>query len=637
MFFTEKIDCLKKRKEIFGVVLFVILLIIVGSNKAYAAEATVNFDEDNYSIEKDTNFEVNVSIQADGNIGLYNVSLRYDTDRMEYVSGAEKEEDGIITLEGTGFGNEIGYTLEFKAVGAGEAGIKVKDAHINSADDETIHYTINSSATVPINIEGEETGEQSFFEQLLEEEQTQTSDNIDAINIDVPIVGSITNGDGNILYVVDLADYEPDIKLWNYKLVTDTYIDQNLTYFSDKDRNIRVLLTMDKSENFSLYAFKENTQSFYPVNEITSNGSTYYVMSPKACLNLPEELTEKELNTNTIFYGIDSEGAGGYYRYTSRGVLEKWSTENSTEDTEMNRGHIVLTVVIIIAVLVVFMMILLLTRVLKNKRYRKVIRKKMNSTAYNSEDKKQYIFVIRELTSREVKRKYARSRLGIIWSVLNPLLMMIVMSMVFSYMFKRSIENFPLYYLTGSIFWSLFSDGTNHAMSALVDNKTLLIKAKLPRQIFVLSRMYTALVNFGYSCIPYAVMLIVFGVKPSWTMLLFPLDVILTLLFAMGIGYILSILYVFFADIKYLYSVFLRILLYLTAIFYPVTSLPGGLQTLIGYNPVYMSIYIARECMVYGRVPYYTAWIKLAISAVVSCVVGWIIFSKKQNDVMQRI
>lgn len=208
--------------------------------------------------------------------------------------------------------------------------------------------------------------------------------------------------------------------------------------------------------------------------------------------------------------------------------------------------------------------------------------------------------------------------------------MMIVMSMVFSYMFKRSIENFPLYYLTGSIFWTLFSDGTNHAMSALVDNKTLLIKAKLPRQTFVLSRMYTALVNFGYSCVPYIIILFAFGTKPSWTMLLFPLDVLLTLMFVTGVGYILSILYVFFADIKYLYSVFLRILLYLTAIFYPVTSLPEKLQTLIGYNPVYMSIYIARECMVYGRVPYYTAWIKLAIAAVLSCIIGWIVFNKNK-------
>ena len=209
--------------------------------------------------------------------------------------------------------------------------------------------------------------------------------------------------------------------------------------------------------------------------------------------------------------------------------------------------------------------------------------------------------------------------------------------MVFSYMFKRSIENFPLYYLTGSLFWNLFSEGTNHAMSALVDNKALLIKAKLPRQTFVLSRMYTSLVNLGFSCVPYVLMLLVFRIKPSWTMLLFPLDVFLTLVFTMGVGYLLSILYVFFADIKYLYGVFLRILLYLTAVFYPVSSLPEALQTVVGFNPVYMSIYIARECMVYGRAPHYTAWLKLSLAALISCAAGWIVFKRKQNDVMQRM
>ena len=143
--------------------------------------------------------------------------------------------------------------------------------------------------------------------------------------------------------------------------------------------------------------------------------------------------------------------------------------------------------------------------------------------------------------------------------------------------------------------------------------------------------------NMGYSFIPYVLMLAVFGIRPSWTMLFLPLDIFFSFVFMMGIGYILSILYIFFADIKYLYSVFLRILVYLTALFYPVTSLPDSLQKIIGYNPVYLSIYIARECMVYGRAPHYSAWIKLILASAVSFSAGWMIFRKKQNDVMQRI
>lgn len=253
------------------------------------------------------------------------------------------------------------------------------------------------------------------------------------------------------------------------------------------------------------------------------------------------------------------------------------------------------------------------------------------------ENRKQYIFAIKELTGREIKRKYARSHLGIIWSVLNPLLTMIVMSLIFTTIFKRSIENFPIYYLTGTLIWTLFSTATNSAMTALVDNKTLLIKVKLPKKTFILSRIYTAMVNFGYSLIAYVLMLAVFRIKVNPAMLLLPVDVALILLFAMGIGYILSIAYVFFADIKYLYSVLLQIWMYMSAIFYPFTSLTPVMKNVVGNNPVYLAIAIARECVMEGRVPESVMWIKLTGWALTSIIVGQIVFRVKENTVMQKI
>ena len=129
--------------------------------------------------------------------------------------------------------------------------------------------------------------------------------------------------------------------------------------------------------------------------------------------------------------------------------------------------------------------------------------KKRRKTA---EERRQYIFALRQLVSREVKRKYARSYLGIVWSVLNPLLSMAVLSMIFSTIFKRSIENYPIYFLTGQILWQLFSGATNSAMTALVDNKSMLIKVKLSKQTFVLSRVLTAFTNFLYTFIAYILM-----------------------------------------------------------------------------------------------------------------------------------
>lgn len=630
----------KKNKivEILFIMAVAFILIISDRGKVYAADAVVSFGKDSYSVNMDDTFEIEVTIKADGNIGVYKVELQYDTGRLEYVSGAEAEEDGVITLEGTGFGNEITYdNITFKAIGGGNAGLKVKGAKIYSNGEEAESYAMGSQETLLINVDGTDTGEKSFFEQLMDEEETQTSSDTYGLETDVPVVGSIKKGN-QLLYVVDIADYTPQIDLWDYKLVTDSYAGESLTFFSDQARNVRVMLIMDDDENFSIYAFNSQTANFYPVSEITSNDQKYYIMSLGACENIPDGLTTEEMQDNTVFYAINQNGSGDYYRYTTTGELVKWENTQANEETT-SKSDFSKLVLYFILILVLGCIIggLAFWLVKKRRKIGKKVKRQLDLFNENFSDRKQYFFVIQELTSREIKRKYARSYLGIIWSVLNPLLTMSVMSFVFSYMFKRSIENYPLYYLTGNIFWALFSGATNSAMTALVDNKTLLLKAKLPKQTFVLSRIYTSLTNFGYTCIAYVFMLIIFRVKPSWTMLLFPLDVALALIFGAGIGYILSILYVFFADIKYLYSVLLTMILYMSAIFYPVTSLPPVLQEAIGYNPIYLSIYIAREAVVYNRAPHYSAWIKLAMAATISFAAGLTVFKKKENDVMQRV
>ena len=625
-----------KRKTVILTGVF-LLLLLTGSGRAYAREANVTFGEDSYSVTGET-FTVEVFLRAEGNIGIYQVSLRYDAERMEYLSGAEEASEGRVVLEGTGFGSEVAYVLEFRAIGGGSAGLAVEDARVYSSDDGEEDYTVGSFARVPVDIQGQETGGLSFFARLDEEAQSMESAAQPDWGTVIHVAGSITDGSGNVLYIIDMVDYEPDITLWDYTLVTGSWHEEIFTYISDQGRNVRVVLMMDGSGSPHLYAYKEDTDDFYPVSEMEVDGQTIYILSPRACISLPEGFPEEEADAGTIFYAINAGGGGGYYRYTTSGALEEWKAEDvsawneSWEEEGRETRKRNLTVLAVSGACLLLAVVLI-----SGIKGRTFLKKRGKALVDYFGDKKQYIFVIQELTGREVKRKYARSHLGIIWSVLNPLLMMIVMSMVFSYMFKRSIDKFPLYYLTGSLLWSLFHDGTSQAMSALVDNKSLLLKARLPRQTFVISRMVTALVNLGYSLIPYVVMLVVFGIRPSWTMLFLPLDIILLFVFAMGIGYILSILYVFFADIRYLYGVFLRILTYLTALFYPVSALPESLQRIIGYNPVYLSIYIARECMVYGRVPHYSAWVKLTLASAVSFSVGWVVFRKEQNNIMQRV
>ena len=256
---------------------------------------------------------------------------------------------------------------------------------------------------------------------------------------------------------------------------------------------------------------------------------------------------------------------------------------------------------------------------------------------YDREVLRQYFFVIRELTAREIRRKYARSVLGILWSVLSPLLNMVVMSLIFSTMFKRDIINFPIYYLTGRVIWDLFSGATNSAMTALVDNKGLLIRTKIPKQVFIMSRVYTALTNFGYTMIAYVIMIIVFQVEPSFNMVLLLADIFMVMLFSVGISYILATAFVFFADIKHLYGVLLTLWMQLSAIFYPAERLPDIMQQILSFNPIYTMIYFARICVMEGEIPPLRLWLINGLSAVISFGLGQIVYRLNKNKIMVHI
>lgn len=249
----------------------------------------------------------------------------------------------------------------------------------------------------------------------------------------------------------------------------------------------------------------------------------------------------------------------------------------------------------------------------------------------------QYFFVIHELVSREIKRKYARSYLGIVWSVLNPLLSMAVMSLIFSTIFKRSIENFPIYYLTGNILWALFTGVTNSAMTALVDNKSLLIKVKLPMEVFPLARSCTALTNFAYSVVAYVIMLLIFKIKFNIYMPVALLYVVGLFMFSLGIGYILSVLYVLFGDVRHLYSVVLTIWMYASAIFYPVENTSGIMQKIIIRNPIYNYIACTRKCIMDGALPSLEEWARLFVWSVGIYIIGKLYFERMHNKVLQKV
>lgn len=253
------------------------------------------------------------------------------------------------------------------------------------------------------------------------------------------------------------------------------------------------------------------------------------------------------------------------------------------------------------------------------------------------EQKKQYWFVIRQLTQKEIKRKYSRSKLGVLWSILNPLLHMIVMSAIFSTIFKHNIDNYPIYFLGGHIVWDFYTASTRSVMTSLTDNSTMLIKMKLPMNTFPQSKTFSALVNLGFSLIPFIGVMIFFRVSVNFSVLFVIPVIFLLYFFTLGIGYILAVAYVFFADIKYLYTIFTTLLMYCSALFYPVSRLTGAMSHIVNLNPVYEFIYSVRCCILYGRMPEFKWIMYIVLWTVVAYVAGKTIFEKNRNKIMQKI
>ena len=253
------------------------------------------------------------------------------------------------------------------------------------------------------------------------------------------------------------------------------------------------------------------------------------------------------------------------------------------------------------------------------------------------EKQQQYWFVIQQLTSRELKRKYARSVLGVLWSVLNPLLSMGVLSLIFSQMFRRAIENYPIYYLTGYLLWQAFTGTTNSAMTTLADNRALLLKVKLPLELFILTRGCTALVNLGYSLIAYGVMLAVFRIPVTWTAVFLVPIVGLLFLFSLGLSYGLAAAYVFYGDVRHLYSVTLTLWMYCSAIFYPADQLSGWIRQVVEANPLYLYIRCLRGAVMEGLAPAAADTVLMALWGVGIYLLGWLLFRRLREPLLQRL
>ncbi len=181
-------------------------------------------------------------------------------------------------------------------------------------------------------------------------------------------------------------------------------------------------------------------------------------------------------------------------------------------------------------------------------------------------------FLFEELVKRDFNKKYKRTILGIFWSVLSPLMMLLIMKIVFTNFFGRSIEHYTIYLFCGNLIFSFFSESTTQGMQALVANASIFTKVNVPKYIFVLSRNVQTLINFAITLVLLVVFCLIDSVFPTWKWIFLIYPVCLLVLFNIGVGMILSALHVFFKDMEYLWKIFTQLLMYLSAIFYQITS-----------------------------------------------------------------
>lgn len=247
---------------------------------------------------------------------------------------------------------------------------------------------------------------------------------------------------------------------------------------------------------------------------------------------------------------------------------------------------------------------------------------------------KKYGFLLNQLIARDFKVKYKRSVLGILWSLLYPLMTMAVMAIVFTNVFKFSTPdvNYLAYLMSGLVIFNYFSEASNLALSSVFANFSLLNKVYIPKYIFPVSKCLFAGINFALTLIPLYGILLITGTGVSIYHLVLPYGYFFLLLFTIGVGLILSTVSVFLRDVVYIYGVVITLLQYLTPIMYDPSIIDHPLfLTMLKMNPLYWFVYFARRVMLYHMLPEPNAWLYCAICGIGSLLIGLFIFKKNQN------
>ncbi len=233
---------------------------------------------------------------------------------------------------------------------------------------------------------------------------------------------------------------------------------------------------------------------------------------------------------------------------------------------------------------------------------------------------KQYGFLFEELVKRDFKKKYKRTVLGMAWSLLSPLMMLLVMRLVFTQFFGQNMAHYTTYLFCGNLVFSYFNESTTQGMQSLTGNAAIFTKVNVPKYLFLFSKNVQTLINFCLTLCIFFLFCILDHITFTWRFFLLLYPILLLVLFNIGVGLVLSALFVFFRDVQYLWTIFTQLLMYLSAVFYSIEHYSYQVQCLFLANPIYLFIRYFRKIVIDAAVP--SVWFHLLMLGDVLVVLG---------------
>lgn len=244
-----------------------------------------------------------------------------------------------------------------------------------------------------------------------------------------------------------------------------------------------------------------------------------------------------------------------------------------------------------------------------------------------------YRDLIWTLVGRDLKVRYRRSAIGFVWTMLQPLLTMLVLQMVFSTIFRFEIINYPVYALAGILFWNFFSQSIIASMNSLRGNASLISKMPVPKEVFPLATVIAGVVNLLLALVPLFAILIVTGHPIRPAILFLPIAIVLAGLFTLGVGLLLSPMAVFFHDVVELVGVVMTLMMYLTPVFYPMAIIPDRLLWVVRFNPIRSVLEVFRDPIYLGKIPPWSHLSVVLVIVVLALAVGSFFFRRSSDRI----